>query len=97
MPIPSDLSRLRKAHYDLEHLPDDVLVGQDGATSPGAPLSIVEATVDDIAFAVIAADHELSAAIRRSSAFRRLYQLAREAGGVGTDQAVRMALKREPR
>ncbi len=97
MPIPSDLSRVRQAHYELEHLPDDILIGKDGGNSPGAPLSIVDATVDDIAFALIAADQELSEAIARSSALKRLHQLARQAGGVGADKAVPMALKREAR
>ena len=47
--------------------------------------------------AVVAANADVSAAIRRSSALERLHRLAREAGALGTDRAVDAALKREGR
>jgi hypothetical protein len=55
----------------------------------------MQATVDDIAFAIVAAERESSAALGRASALKRLHNLAREAGAIGTDRAAATALKRE--
>ncbi len=51
--------------------------------------------LDDIAFAIVAAERESSAALGRASALKRLHNLAREAGAIGTDRAAAAALKRE--
>ncbi len=62
---------------------------------PREPLPVVEATVDEIAFAIVAAELESTAAYRRSNALQRLYKLAREAGCIGTDRAAVVVLKKE--
>ena len=92
---PDDITRLRKAHYALEDLPDTIAFGQHASEPSREPLSVMEATVDDIAFAVVAAERECSAALGRVSALQRLYKIAREAGCVGTDCAAAAVLKRE--
>ena len=92
--LPSLIARVRRAFHSLEELPDTIPAPwREG--NEIEPLSIEVATIDDIAFAVVAANADVSAAIRRSSALERLHRLAREAGAVGTDRAVDAALKRE--
>ena len=88
---PDDITRLRKSHYALDELPETVSFPKH----PREPLPVMEATVDDIAFAIVAAERESSAALGRASALKRLHNLAREAGAIGTDRAAAAALKRE--
>ena len=92
---PDDITRLRKVHYALEDLPDTIAFGQLANEPSREPLSVVAATVDDIAFAIVVAERECSAALGRVSALQRLYKLAREAGCIGTDRAAAAVLKRE--
>jgi len=94
---PDDITRLRKSHYALEDLPETIAFPQHPSHETQEPMLVVDATIDDIAFAIVAAEQESSAAYRRSSALQRLYKIAREAGAVGTDCAVAAALKREVR
>ena len=92
---PDELACLRKAHSSLEDLPDTISSPKHPGREADGQVAIQQATIDDIAFANIAAEQESTAAYRRSSALQRLYKLAREAGGAGTDLAIRSALKRE--
>jgi len=92
---PDDITRLRKAHYVLEDLPDTIAIQPLAGEPTQQPLAVVEATVDDIAFAIVAAERECSAVLGRVSALQRLYKLAREAGCIGTDCAAAAVLKRE--
>ena len=92
--LPSLIARLHRAFHSLDELPDTIPAPwREG--SEIEPLPIEVATIDDIAFAVVSANADVSAAIRRCSALERLHRLAREAGAVGTDRAVDAALKRE--
>jgi hypothetical protein len=92
--LPSRIARLRRAFHSLDELPDTISAPwREG--NEIEPLPIEVATIDDIAFAVVAANADVSAAIRRSSALERLHRLAREAGAVGMDRAVDAAQKRE--
>ena len=93
MLFPNPIARLRKTHYALEDLPDAVSFPKYPARESDAPLPLEEATVDDIAFAIVAADQESIAASNRASALKRLYKMAREAGAIGIDPAVKSALK----
>ena len=92
---PNDLTRLRKAHYSLEDLPDTISLPKHPGRDAEAPLPLEQATIDEIAFAMIAAEQESTAAHRLSSALQRLHKHAREAGGAGVDLAVEAALRRE--
>jgi hypothetical protein len=91
---PDDLTRLRNAHFTLEDLPDTISLPQHSGRGGDWVMSLEEATIDDIAFAIVAAEHESSAAYARSNSLQRLYRLAREAGGIGTDRAVGAAITR---
>ena len=93
MLFPNPIARLRKAHYALEDLPDAVTFPKHPARESDAPLPLEEATVDYIVFAIVAADQESIAASNRASALKRLYKMAREAGAIGIDPAVKSALK----
>jgi hypothetical protein len=92
---PDDITRLRAANYALDDLPETIALPQRPGDEPRAPLPVVEATIDEIAFAIVEAERESSAAYRRAAALQRLYKLAREAGCIGTDRAAVAVLKKE--
>src|SRR5688572_14998164 len=73
MLFPNPVARLRKAHYALEDLPDTITFPQHPARETEMPLSLEKATIDDVAFAIAAADEGYSAAYRRAAALKRLY------------------------
>ena len=50
---PDDITRLRKASYALEDLPETIALPQRASDEPREPLPVVEATVDVIAFAIM--------------------------------------------
>ena len=92
---PDAITRLRAAHYALEDLPETVALPQQPGAESRTPLPVVEATVDDIAFAIVEAERESTETYRRAAALQRLYKLAREAGCIGTDQAAPAVMKKE--
>ena len=50
---PDDITRLRKSHYALDELPETVSFPKHPSEPAREPLPVMEATVDDIAFAGI--------------------------------------------
>ena len=92
---PDTITRLRKASYALEDLPETISLPQRAGDEPREPLPVVEASVDEIAFAIVEAERESSAAYRRAAALQRLYRLAREAGCIGADRAATAVMKKE--
>ena len=92
---PDAITRLRKANYALEDLPETLAFPQRPGDAPHEPLPVVEATVDEIAFAIVEAEWESSAAYRRANALKRLYNLAREAGCIGSDRGAGAVMKKE--
>ena len=89
---PDAITRLRKVNYALEDLPETIALPQRAGDEP---LPVVEATVDEIAFAIVEAERESTAAYRRADALKRLYKLAREAGCIGADRAAAAVMKKE--
>jgi hypothetical protein len=83
------------ASYALEDLPETIAFPQRAGDEPREPLPVVEATVDEIAFAIVEAERESTAAYRRADALKRLYKLAREAGCIGADRAATAVMKKE--
>jgi hypothetical protein len=80
---------LRKRHFALEALPETIVVpALDARQRPAAVKAIEDATLDDIAFALLAAEVEFNAVGERLHALRKLYSLARQAGALGADRAV---------
>ena len=69
---PDAITRLRKASYALEDLPETIAFPQRAGAEPREPLPVVEATVDEIAFAIVEAEREsMPASGRCSSSARR--------------------------
>ena len=95
--LPDAITRLRKASYALEDLPETISLPQRAGDEPREPLPVVEATVNEIAFAIVEAERESSAAYRRADVLKRLYKLAREAGCIGADRAAAVVIKKEGR
>lgn len=88
----SKLTALRKRHYGLDGLPASICVlASDRLASSVRPTD--KATLDEVAFAIIKAEQAYNAAGDRLFALRKLYNLAREAGGVGSGCAVDAAAK----
>ena len=92
---PDAIPRLRAASYALEELPETIAFPQRTGAEPREPLPVVEATVDEIAFAIVEAERESTTAYRRADALKRLYKLAREAGCIGADRAAAAVMKTE--
>ena len=87
------LERLRKALFDAP-IPDMIEVPAIGV-QPARTLPIGEATVDEIAFALVAFEAENTQRYRITSALKDVVDLARQQGAVGTDRAVAAALARK--
>ncbi|WP_173935090.1 hypothetical protein [Chelativorans sp. Marseille-P2723] len=91
----SKLNTLRKRHYGLDGLPTSICVlAVDQLAS--SVRSIEVATLDEVAFAIVNAEQAYNAAGDRLFALRRLYNLAREAGGIGSGCAVDAAIEARP-
>lgn len=92
---PDAITRLRAASYALEDLPETIALPQRASDEPREPLPVVEATVDEIAFAIVEAERESTVAYRRADALKLLHKLAREAGCIGADRAAAAVMKKE--
>lgn len=94
MTVPSKLEVLRKSHYALEGLPQILRVPALGGRRNEADLELTDASLDDVAFAILDLEAEYSAAGDRLVALRRLYTLARKEGALGFDRVVDVVLTR---
>ncbi len=71
------LDRLKKQHpYQFESLPALI-------PANGAEVAIEDATIDQIALAVIALENEICPVRQRINALHELYELARKRGALG--------------
>jgi hypothetical protein len=88
--IPSvAVTALRKRHIWLEALPDTIAIpALDARQRPATVKAIEDATLDDIAFAMLVTEAEFNAVGDRLHALGKLYNLARQAGALGADRAV---------
>jgi hypothetical protein len=83
------VTALRKRHMWLEALPDTVSIpALEARQRPAAVKPVEDATLDDIAFAMLGMEAEFNAVGDRLHALRKLYSLARQAGALGSDRAV---------
>lgn len=83
------LASLRKRYFALDALPDTIAIpALDARQRPATVKAIEDATLDDIAFAMLGAEAEFNAVGDRLHALRKLYNLARQAGALGADRAV---------
>jgi len=82
------LTEMRKRHYALQMLPDTVVIPVLGEIRREQVVKPIEdATLDDIAFAVLNIEAEFGAVGDRLHALRKLYGLARQAGARGSERA----------
>jgi hypothetical protein len=83
------VTALRKRHIWLEALPDTVCIPALEARQRSATVKAIEdATLDDIALAMLGTEAEFNAVGDRLHALRKLYNMARQAGALGSDRAV---------
>jgi hypothetical protein len=83
------VTALRKRHIWLEALPDTVSIpALEARQRPATVTPIEDATLDDIAFAMLGMEAEFNAVGDKLHALRKLYNLARQAGALGSDCAV---------
>ncbi len=83
------VTALRKRYIWLEALPDSIAIPALEARQRTATVKAIEdATLDDIAFAMLVTEAEFNAVGDRLHALRKLYGLARQAGALGADRAV---------
>lgn len=80
------LTRLRKSlSFYSASLPDVVRIPATGTTRPDEVFRpLMDATIDDIAFAIQGVEAESRAIMRRSGALEELYEAARKRGAIGT-------------
>jgi hypothetical protein len=90
LPVPVEptplLTRLRKnLSFYSASLPDVVRIPANGSTRPDEVFRpLMDATIDDIAFAIQGVEAESRAIMRRSGALEELYEAARKRGAIGT-------------
>ena len=94
MTVPSKLEVLRKSHYALEKLPQKLRVPAIESRRNEAIIDLAEASIDDVAFAILGLEAEFSAVGDRLFALRRLYTLARHEGALGFERVVDVVLTR---
>lgn len=83
------LTEIRKRHYALEALPDTIVIPVLGEIRREQVVKPIEdATLDDIAFALLGVEAEFSAVGDRLHALRKLYGLTRQAGARGSECAL---------
>jgi hypothetical protein len=83
----SKLGQLRAHHYGLEKLPETVCVPALGKRREETVKPIETATVDDLAFALVALNERSSVLYREIDALRTLQDEARKVGARGADIA----------
>lgn len=82
----SKLDIVRKQHVFLDTLPDTIHVPAIGERRDAVTKPLEDATLDEVAFAVVALDAECDEAYGRLSALKRLTTMARKKGAVGADR-----------
>jgi len=91
----TDIAKLRASNYALAALPETIPVPvQPPARSEPIEKPLVEATVDELTFAIAPAEEAFHAAAERMYALKKLLRLAREAGAIGTDRPVDVIARR---
>lgn len=90
------LDKLRKQEYGLGALPE-VISYPAGADGGEITVPIEAATLDQIAFARVALQQRSSALYREIEALRGIYEIARQNGAHGADNAFDAATAKEGR
>ena len=80
------IEALRKKSLSLSELPETVRVPGHGGNPSIDGLHLDDASVDDLAFAIQGLESELSHVCGQLNALRKLHDLARNRGAIGTDK-----------
>jgi hypothetical protein len=88
----SSVEVLRNKHW-LRSLPDTITVPVAGSDGLLATKRLVDASVDDIAFAINDMRRNTRVVLRITNDLQSILDLARDAGAVGTSNAVAAAVK----
>ena len=80
------IESLRKKSISLSDLPDTIRVPGHGGQPTIDGLRLGDASVDDLAFAIRGVSDQTSQLLQQESSLRRLHDLARSRGAVGTDK-----------
>ena len=80
------IESLRKKSISLSELPDTGRVPGHGGNPTIDGLRLVDASVDDLAFSIQGLESELSDICGQLGSLRKLHDLARKRGAVGTDK-----------
>ncbi len=81
----SIIESLRKKSVSLSDLPESIRVPGHGGKPDIDGLKLEAASVDDLAFAIRGIAEKTSLLLSQESALRRLHDLGRSHGAVGTD------------
>ncbi len=93
---PDDITRLRKSHYALDELPETVIVSEASERGTrGRCRWWMRPSTTSPSCDRRGGTGKLGSPRTGASALKRLHNLAREAGAIGTDRAAAAALKRE--
>ncbi|CAK0774744.1 conserved hypothetical protein [uncultured Gammaproteobacteria bacterium] len=88
MTTDTTLIALRGRHFALQDLPETIRIPALGDRRDEIVKPTTDATVDDIAFALLALDAEVDALYGRVGALRKLQALARRHGARGADRVI---------
>ena len=84
----SKIDQLRKDDYYFKNLPDTIRIPAIGANLEEVVKPTEAATLDDLAFAVLALQEQSSAIYALTEPLRNLYDQARKNGGLGSQVAI---------
>ena len=84
----SKIERLRKDDYYFKNLPDTIRIPAVGVNLEEVVKPTEAATLDDLAFAVLALQEQSSAIYALTEPLRNLYDQARKNGALGSQVAI---------
>jgi len=88
MTTKSKLDRLRKDEFYLSGLPNTICIPALGDRQEEVTKPIETATLDDLAFAQLGLQAKSSALHSKTNALQRIYEMARQNGHLGSDNAL---------
>jgi len=84
----SKIEQLRKDDYYFKNLPDTIRIPAIGANQEEVVKPTEAATLDDLAFAVLALQEKSSVLYSLTESVRNLYDQARKSGALGAQVAI---------
>lgn len=90
-PTKAAVETLRDKHW-LRSLPDTITVPVASGEGLFITKRLIDASVDDVSFAASAMNRDASAVLRIAMDLRSVHDLARQAGAVGTANAIAAAI-----